>query len=129
MVAGSRGTSSTSPNAARPIARLARFGTLVARAGHPSAIYESLLIEDIVAASDLFRPLNDRSTGQDGFVSIEVSPALAHYTEGTIAEAHRFISRINRPNVLVKVPATDEGIPAIRQLIDAGIKINITLLG
>jgi transaldolase/glucose-6-phosphate isomerase len=101
---------------------------LASRGTSPSAIYEHLLIEDVSAAADLFRPLHDRSAGQDGFVSIEVSPVLAHDTTGTIAEARRFISRINRPNVLVKVPATAEGIPAIRQLIGEGVKVNITLI-
>ncbi len=106
----------------------ATIAALVARGDRPSDIYESLLIEDIIAAADLFRPTYERSAGQDGFVSIEVSPALAHNTAGTITEARRFIRRINRPNVLVKVPATAEGIPAIRQLIGEGIKINITLI-
>jgi transaldolase/glucose-6-phosphate isomerase len=101
---------------------------LLARGGRPSDIYESLLIEDISAAADLFRPLYDRTGGQDGFVSIEVSPALAHDTAGSIAEARRFFSTINRPNVMVKVPATREGIPAIRQLIGEGRNINITLI-
>jgi transaldolase len=104
------------------------IGALVARGARPYGIYESLLIEDITAAADLFRPTYERSAGQDGFVSIEVSPALAHDTPGTIAEARQFIGRIKRPNVLVKVPATDEGIPAIRQLIGEGIKVNITLI-
>ena len=87
-----------------------------------------MLIEDVGAAADLFRPLYDRTGGQDGFVSIEVSPQLAHDTAGSIAEARRFFSSINRPNVMVKVPATKEGIPAIRQLIGEGRNINITLI-
>jgi transaldolase len=106
----------------------AAIGTLVARGEGPSAIYENLLIEDVTATADLFRSLYERSAGQDGFVSIEVSPALSHDTAGTVAEARRFSSTVNRPNVLVKVPATAEGIPAIRQLIGEGIKINITLI-
>jgi transaldolase len=106
----------------------AAIGTLVAGGADPSAIYESLLIEDVITAADLFRPLYERSAGQDGFVSIEVSPALAHDTTGTVAEARRFSSTINRPNVHVKVPATAEGIPAIRQLIGEGLKVNITLI-
>jgi transaldolase/glucose-6-phosphate isomerase len=101
---------------------------LLARGGSPPDIYERLLIEDVGAAADLFRPLYDRTGGQDGFVSIEVSPNLAHDTAGSIAEARRFFSSINRPNVMVKVPATREGIPAIRQLIGEGRNINITLI-
>jgi len=101
---------------------------LLARGASPSQIYESLLIEDITAAADLFRPLYDQSGGQDGFVSIEVSPALAHDTAASIAEARRFWSTINRPNIMVKIPATDQGVPAIRQLIGEGININITLI-
>jgi transaldolase len=106
----------------------AAIGTLVAGGAGPAHIYESLLIEDIIAAADLFRPLYERSGGHDGFVSIEVSPALAHDTAGTVAEARRFVGTIARPNVLVKVPATAEGIPAIRQLTGEGIKVNITLI-
>jgi len=101
---------------------------LLARGAGPSQIYESLLIEDITAAADLFRPLYDQSEGQDGFVSIEVSPALAHDTAASIAEARRFWNTINRPNIMVKIPATDQGVPAIRQLIGEGININITLI-
>lgn len=101
---------------------------LLARGASPSQIYESLLIEDITAAADLFRPLYDHSGGQDGFVSIEVSPALAHDTAASIAEARRFWRTINRPNIMVKIPATDQGIPAIGQLIGEGININITLI-
>ena len=101
---------------------------LLSRGSRPPDIYERLLIEDVGAAADLFRPLYDRTGGQDGFVSIEVSPQLAHDTAGSIAEARRFFSSINRPNVMVKVPATKEGIPAIRQLIGEGRNINITLI-
>ena len=101
---------------------------LLAGGAGPAQIYESLLIEDITAAADLFRPLYDQSEGQDGFVSIEVSPALAHDTAASIAEARRFWNTINRPNIMVKIPATDQGVPAIRQLIGEGININITLI-
>ncbi|MFI5270280.1 MAG: transaldolase, partial [Chloroflexota bacterium] len=101
---------------------------LLAGGAGSSAIYESLLLEDISAAADLFRPLYDETDGRDGFVSIEVSPRLAHDTAASIAEARRFWTTINRPNIMVKVPATDAGIPAIRQLIGEGLNINITLI-
>ncbi|HZS87974.1 MAG TPA: transaldolase [Chloroflexota bacterium] len=101
---------------------------LLERGAGPAAIYERLLLEDIVAAADLFRPLYDRTGGQDGFVSIEVSPRLAYDTAASVAEARRFWATINRPNIMVKVPATDAGIPAIRQLIGEGLNINITLI-
>jgi transaldolase / glucose-6-phosphate isomerase len=94
----------------------------------PSEIYQSLLIEDIRGAADLFRPLYNRTGGGDGYVSIEVSPRLAHDTAASIAEARRFWHAVNRPNVMVKIPATKEGMPAIRQLIGEGININITLI-
>ncbi len=91
-------------------------------------IYEALAIEDVQRAADLFRPVYDETGGQDGFVSLEVSPHLANDTEGTIAEARRFWARLARPNVMIKVPATPAGIPAIRQLTGEGINVNITLL-
>jgi transaldolase len=101
---------------------------LLTKGAGPSEIYESLLLEDIGAAADLFRPLYDQTGGQDGFVSIEVSPQLADDTAGSVAEARRFWRALNRPNVMVKVPATCAGIDAIRQLIGEGININITLI-
>jgi transaldolase len=91
-------------------------------------IYEALTIEDIQRAADLFRPIYDRLEGRDGFVSLEVSPRLAHDTAGTIAEARHLWTKVNRPNLLIKVPATREGLPAIQQLIGEGINVNITLL-
>ena len=92
------------------------------------AIYEALTVEDIQRAADLFRPTFDRLNGADGFVSLEVSPKLAHDTEGTVNEARRLWGKVNRPNLFIKVPATKEGLPAIRQLIGEGINVNITLL-
>src|SRR6266852_9946805 len=74
-------------------------------------IYDELVLQDISNAADLFRPVYDRNKGGDGFVSIEVSPTLARNTEGTIAEAKRLFARLGRPNVLIKIPATPEGIP------------------
>ncbi len=91
-------------------------------------IYQALTIEDIQNAADLFRPIYDRLEGGDGFVSLEVSPKLAHDTAGTIAEAHHLWTAVNRPNLFIKVPGTKEGLPAIQQLIGEGININITLL-
>ena len=90
--------------------------------------YEALVIEDIRAAADLLRPIYDRTSAADGYASLEVSPALAHDTEGTVTEARRLFAALDRPNVMVKVPATPEGIPAIRRLIGEGININVTLI-
>lgn len=91
-------------------------------------IYELLTVEDIQNVADLLHPTYNRMDGCDGFVSLEVSPKLAHDTTGTIAEARRLWSLVNRPNTMIKVPATLEGLPAIRQLIGEGINVNITLL-
>jgi len=91
-------------------------------------ILDELMIEDIGNAADVFRPVYDRCGGNDGFVSIEVSPLLAKDTAGTIAEAKRLFGRLSRPNVMVKIPATPEGLPAIEESIAAGININITLI-
>ena len=101
----------------------------LARAGHDArAIFEALAVTDIQEACDLFRPLYDRTNGADGFVSIEVSPKLAHDTQATIAEARRLWQRVARPNLLVKVPGTAAGAPAVEQLLREGINVNITLL-
>ena len=94
----------------------------------PEAIYETLSQRDVQNAADEFRPLYDRTDGQDGYVSLEVNPHLAYDTHGTIQEARRLWVAINRPNVLIKVPETAEGLPAIRQLISEGISVNVTLL-
>jgi transaldolase / glucose-6-phosphate isomerase len=91
-------------------------------------IYQILTVEDIQRAADLFRPTYHRLEGKDGFVSLEVNPHLAHDTERTISEARLLWSSVNRPNIMIKVPATLEGLPAIRQLISEGINVNITLL-
>lgn len=91
-------------------------------------IYEQLAIEDIRAACDLFQSLYRESNYGDGYVSLEVSPKLAHDTAGTIAAAQRLWNRVNRPNLLIKIPATLEGLPAIRRTIAAGINVNITLI-
>lgn len=91
-------------------------------------IYEALAIEDIREAADQLRPLYDESAGVDGRVSLEVSPELAHDTQGTLADARRLRQAVDRPNLLVKIPATPEGIPAIRAAIAEGISINVTLI-
>jgi len=93
-----------------------------------SEIYQSLAIEDIQFATDLFYPVYEETGGKDGFVSLEVSPHLAHNTGGTIEEARDLWQRVNRPNVLIKVPGTEEALPAIKQLISEGINVNVTLL-
>ena len=90
--------------------------------------YDALTVEDIQRVADLFRPVYDRLDGKDGFVSLEVSPRLAHDTAGTIADARRLWVAVDRPNVMIKVPGTIEGLPAIQQLIGEGINVNITLL-
>jgi transaldolase/glucose-6-phosphate isomerase len=91
-------------------------------------IYDELTIEDIGNAADVFRPVYDKTNGEDGFVSLEVSPLLAQKTGETVAEAKRLFARLARPNVMIKIPATPEGIPAIEQSIAAGININVTLI-
>jgi transaldolase len=91
-------------------------------------IYEALLIHDVQQACDLFSEVYRETDGLDGYVSLEVSPHLAHDTEATMAEARRYVDRVNRPNLYIKVPATDAGIPAIEQLLFEGIAVNITLL-
>ena len=91
-------------------------------------IFEKLAVTDIALGCDVLRPVWEESGGRDGFVSLEVSPYLAHDTEGTIAEAHRLAKAVSRENLLIKVPATPEGIPAIQALIADGIHVNITLL-
>ena len=91
-------------------------------------LFEQLEVEDIRMAADVLRPIYDRTKGNDGFVSIEVNAHLAYDTDGSIAEAHRLWSEVDRPNVMVKIPATSEGLPAIEQLIAQGINVNITLM-
>ena len=91
-------------------------------------IFEKLAVTDIQLGCDVLRPVFDESGGRDGFVSLEVSPYLANDTEGTIAEARRLAKAVSRDNLMIKVPATPEGIPAIQQLIDDGIHVNVTLL-
>lgn len=91
-------------------------------------VYETLLVHDVQQACDLLSEVYRETDGLDGYVSLEVSPHLAHDTEATMAEARRYVERVNRPNLYIKVPATDAGIPAIEQLLFEGIAVNITLL-
>lgn len=93
-----------------------------------SEIYESLIFQDIRDACDVLRPIYEETDGLDGYVSIEVSPNLARDTEGTIKEARRFYKAIDRPNVMIKIPGTPEGMPAVEAVIADGINVNITLL-
>ena len=94
----------------------------------PEETYEALAIEDIRTAADLLRIHYDRTDGADGYASFEVNPHLAHDTEATITEANRLFEALDRPNVMVKVPATPEGVPAVHNLIGSGINVNVTLL-
>lgn len=91
-------------------------------------ITETLMVADVGAAADLLRPVYDATKGSDGYTSIEVSPLLARDTEGTIAEARKLWKRLSRPNIMIKVPATKEGLPAIQTLISEGINVNVTLI-
>jgi len=91
-------------------------------------LYEKLVLDDITRAADGFAPVYRNSGGRDGYVSIEVSPLLARDTEGTIAEARELWQRLERPNIMIKVPGTAEGLPAVKQLLSEGINVNVTLL-
>jgi len=92
------------------------------------ALYETLAIEDIRSAADLLRPVYDRTGGRDGFVSLEVNPHLARDTEGTLDEAQRLWQAVGRRNLMIKIPGTVEGAPAIEEALFRGININVTLL-
>src|SRR5205085_715496 len=91
-------------------------------------IYEQLAVADVRNACDILRPVYDGTGGTDGFVSLEVSPHLAYDTQASIAEAHRLFAAVDRPNLFIKIPGTEAGLPAIEQLLADGININITLL-
>jgi transaldolase len=90
--------------------------------------YWHLVTEDVATAADLLRPVYDATRGADGFVSVEVSPDLAHDTAGTCAQAKQLFAELGRPNVMIKIPATAEGLPAITTTIAAGINVNVTLI-
>jgi transaldolase len=91
-------------------------------------IYESLIFDDIRHACDIFRPIYEESNGQDGYISIEVPPTIAHDTEKTIEEARRYYREIGRENLMIKIPGTTHGLPAVKQVISEAINVNITLL-
>ena len=91
-------------------------------------IYEALVIKDVQDACDILRPVYESSEGLDGYVSLEVSPYLARHTEETMVEARHLFETVNRPNCFIKIPGTEEGLPAIEQMLYEGININITLL-
>lgn len=98
------------------------------RGKDPKVIYETISQRDVRNAADKFKQVYKKTKGKDGYVSLEVNPHLAHDTKGTLEEARRLWASLNRPNILIKVPATIEGLPAIRQLISEGINVNVTLL-
>lgn len=104
------------------IRRLAR------RSKSPEEIFEAIAVADVRSACDVFLPTYETSGGRDGLVSIEVSPALAYDTAATIREAKRLWSAVDRPNVMIKVPGTTDGLPAVRSLLAEGINVNVTLL-
>jgi transaldolase len=93
-----------------------------------NTIYETLSQQDVLSAANEFRSMYNITEGKDGYVSLEVNPHLAHDTHGTIEEGRRLWAALNKPNILIKVPATAEGLPAIRQLVSEGINVNVTLL-
>jgi transaldolase len=104
------------------------IGEIALKEKNIQLIYETICLRDVQNAADEFKTVYEKTDGKDGFVSLEVNPHLAHDTEGTVKEARRLWAALNRPNVLIKVPATKEGLPAIRQLISEGINVNVTLL-
>src|SRR5215472_12428695 len=91
-------------------------------------LFFELALDDLTRAADQFRPIHDKTNGVDGWVSLEVSPMLAHDTESTLREATDLSARAGRPNLFIKIPGTKEGVPAIEEAIFAGIPINVTLL-
>ena len=105
-----------------------QIAQLIKEGKNTNEIYEAVVIQDIRTVADLLRPIYDRTSGQDGYVSLEVSPELAHDTEGTLKEARRFWQMVDRPNLMIKIPATPEGIPAVHDALREGINVNITLI-
>lgn len=105
-----------------------QVGELAGRGAPTEEIIQTLMVDDLRRACDVLRPVYDDSNGNDGFVSVEVTPTLAHDTEATIAEAREWDKAIDRPNLLIKVPATPDGLPAIEQLTAEGISVNVTLV-
>ncbi len=94
----------------------------------PEEMFEAIAVDDISAACDVLRPVFEESGMTDGFVSLEVSPRLAHDTQGTVEEARRLVAAVDRPNLMIKVPATPAGLPAVETLLTEGVNVNITLI-
>jgi transaldolase len=129
---GLRGVTSNPATFHKAIVGSAAYDTqikqLVGEGRETAAMYERLVVTDVQDACDILRPVYDASTGVDGFVSLEVSPYLAHDTLGTMQEARRLFSAVDRPNVFMKIPGTPAGIPAIEEMLYEGVPINVTLL-
>ena len=114
----------------KAIAETSDYDQAISKLGRqtPAEIFEKLGIEDIQQAADMLRPIYEKSGGGDGYASFEVNPHLAHDTELTVIEGKKLFAELDRPNVMIKVPATPEGMPAITELIGAGVNINVTLI-
>lgn len=129
---GVRGVTSNPTIFEKAIVSSPDYDAAIARGAHNrlsvQELYDDLVLEDIARGADVLRPVFDKTEGRDGFISIEVPPTLSADTQATITEAHRLVDRLKRPNIMIKVPATPEGIPAIEQLIADGIHINVTLI-
>lgn len=106
----------------------AHFQALIAAGHSPETAYWDLVLDDVRRAADLFHPVYDESAGVDGYVSIEVDPALARDSHGTVAAARELAQRASRANIMIKVPATREGVSAVRTLVGEGISVNVTLI-
>ncbi|HEX8887820.1 MAG TPA: bifunctional transaldolase/phosoglucose isomerase [Pyrinomonadaceae bacterium] len=106
----------------------AQMRSLVQQGTSVNEIYEGLVLDDIARAADILRTVYDKTDGLDGYISLEVNPGLAYNTQGTIDEAERLFRHLNRPNVMIKIPAAQEGLPAIEESIYRGININITMI-
>ncbi|MDT4955714.1 MAG: transaldolase / glucose-6-phosphate isomerase [Acidobacteriota bacterium] len=102
--------------------------SLVTAGASVNEIYEALVLDDIAAAADILKPVYDKTDGVDGYISLEVNPRLAYETKGTIEEADRLFKHLNHPNVMIKIPAAQEGLPAIEECIYRGININVTMI-
>jgi transaldolase len=105
-----------------------QMNQLIKEGKSTNEIYEAMIIQDIGTVADILRPIYDSANRQDGLVSLEVSPDLAHDTEGTLSEVRRFWKLVDRPNLMIKIPGTPEGIPAVLQALTEGINVNITLI-
>src|SRR5688572_5702511 len=129
---GSRGVTSNPTHYERAISGSQDYDAQLRQAAQqtkvPEQLFETLAIKDIQPAADVLRPVYDRLDGADGFVSLEVSPKLAHDTEGTAKAAERLWHAVNRPNLMIKIPATEAGLSAITSTIAKGINVNVTLL-